>query len=62
MTQESLHELHINDLLDLMVKSVNELLVLDRVPENKLTIKAKMNEVELIQKVIALRRAQLPPR
>ena len=58
MTEESLQELHLNDLLDLMVKSMNELLVLNKNPQDKIIIKKKMNEVELIQKVIVNRRTQ----
>ena len=58
MTEESLHDLNMNDLIDLMVKSVNELLVLNRQPHDKAAIKRKMDEVERIQKEIGDRRAQ----
>jgi len=56
MTEESLQALHMNELLDIMVKSVNELLVLNKNPHDKISIKTKMNEVELIQKAIAFKR------
>ena len=52
MTEESLMVLDINDLLDVMVKSVNELLIIDKTPQNKSAIKSKQKELELIQKVI----------
>jgi hypothetical protein len=52
MTEESLMALDINDLLDVMVKSVNELLIIDKIPQNKSAIKSKQKELELIQKVI----------
>ena len=59
MTEESLIALDINDLLDVMVKSVTGLLGIGKIPQNKLAIKSKQKEVELIQKVILARRAEL---
>jgi len=61
MTEDSLHALPIEELLALMVKSVNELLQLNKYPQGKLTSKLKMTEVELIQKVIVSKRAESPP-
>ena len=52
MTEESLIALDIDTLLDVMVKSVNELLVMDKTLRNKSAIKSKQKELELIQKVI----------
>jgi len=59
MTEESLYTLHINDLLDTMVKSMNELSAMNKIPQNKLAIKAKQKEVELVQKVIAAKKAEI---
>jgi len=59
MTEESLIALGLNDLLDVMIKSVNELLVMNRIPQNKLAVKSKQKEVELIQKVILAKRAEV---
>ena len=61
MTEESLQALPINDLFDLMVKSMNELLAMNKIPHDKLSIKAKQKEVELLQKVIVAKRAEFPP-
>ena len=58
MTEESLIALGINDLLDVMVKSVTELLGIDKTPQNKLAIKSKQKEVELIQKIIWAKKAE----
>ena len=51
MTEESLNKLPIDDLFDLLVKSVNELLVLHK-NQDQLKMISKQKEVELIQKVI----------
>jgi hypothetical protein len=59
MSENDLNRLHINDLLDVMVKSMNELLAINKAPQNNLSIKLKQKEVELIQKVIVTKRAEL---
>ena len=61
MTEESLHALPLDELLALMVKSVNELLELYKHPQYKFASKSKMTEVELIQKVIVSKKAEFPP-
>ena len=61
MTEESLHALPLDELLALMVKSVNELLELNKHPQYKFASKSKMTEVELIQKVIVSKKAEFPP-
>ena len=60
MTEETLNGLDINDLFDLMVKSVNELLTMSKNRENKLAIHTKQKEVELIQRVFMIRRGEFP--
>jgi len=62
MTEESLTILSVDELLDVMVKSVNELLAINKVPQNKSDIKQKQKEVELIQRVIAEKKAYFSPR
>ena len=60
MTEETLNGLDINDLFDLMVKSVHELLTMSKNRENKLAIHTKQKEVELIQRVFLIRRGEFP--
>ena len=56
MTEESLSKLPIDDLFDLLVKSVNDLLELHK-NQDQLNMILKQKEVELIQRVIVAKRA-----
>jgi hypothetical protein len=56
MTEEYLNKLPIDDLFDLLVKSVNELLELHK-NQDQLNMILKQKEVELIQSVIVAKRA-----
>ena len=60
MTEENLKGLDINDLFDLMTKTVNELLTMSKNKENNLAINSKHKEVELIQKIILHKRGEFP--
>ena len=61
MTEESLSSISLNDLFDLMVKTMNELLAIEKVPQNREAINDKQKEVELLQRVIVARKSALPP-
>jgi len=61
MTAESLNKMPINDLFDLMVKSVNELLDMHKSNELVTKVDAKRKEVEMIQIVIVTKRAEESP-
>lgn len=57
MTEENLNKMSINDLFDLMVKSVNELLDMHKYHEHVFRTEIKRKEIELIQRVIVAKRA-----
>ena len=60
VSEENLKRIPVNDLVDLMVISVDELLALRKMREReKVTLKTK--EVQLIQKVIASKRHEFLP-
>ena len=58
MSEENLKYIPVTDLIDLMVISVNELIVLHK-KHDYLNMDSKNKEVQLIQKVIAFKRAQI---
>ena len=58
MSEENLKYISVTDLIDLMVVSVNELIVLHK-KHDYLNMGSKNKEVQLIQKVIASKRAQI---
>jgi len=60
MDEKSLKKLPINDLINLMVKSVNELLELHKT-QNQQEMVSKSKEVQLLQKLIAVKRAEFLP-
>ena len=56
MTEESLTHFTTAELIDLMVKNVNELLDMNKTEENVFVTQAKQKQVQLIQKLIKERR------
>lgn len=56
MTEESLNKMSTNELIDLMIITVNELLVLHKVHDHKHSDERRQ-EIEMIQKVIVAKRA-----
>ena len=56
MSEESLHKLPLDDLIDLMVKSADELYVMNRLSHDRDGVVLKLKEVELIQKIIGIKR------
>ena len=56
MTEESLAQLSTADLIDIMVKKVNELLEMHRRAENVFVAQIKQKEVQMVQRVIAARK------
>lgn len=56
MTEESLNQLSLDELLDLMVKSVNELLELHKTHGYATKLGEKNYEIRIIQKVILSKR------
>ena len=61
MNEEALNKMSINDLFDLMVKSVNELLDMHKNHENVFVTELKRKEIELLQRVIVAKRAAEMP-
>jgi len=61
MTEEELQGIHVNHLYKLLAKHLNELIGMERNNEDKLAIKAKQQEVELIQKVLLVKTIESPP-
>ena len=62
MSEEILNDLPIDDLIDLMAKSSDELLEMDKFSSDRFSVERKQREVELIQKVIVAKRAEFSPR
>jgi hypothetical protein len=60
MNEASLKKIHINDLYNLLMKSTTELIALTHT-ESTEEYEAKKNEVELIQRVLIARRAEVRP-
>ena len=58
MTEESLNELPLEELIATMVKSVNELLAMNKAHESITIVRTKQREVEMMQRVI---RDKQPP-
>ena len=58
MSEENLKCIPVTDLIDLMVISVNELIVLHK-KRDHLNMGSKNKEVQLIQKIIASKRTQI---
>ena len=61
MNEEALNKMSINDLFDLMVKSVNELLDMHKSHENVFVTELKRKEIELLQRVIVAKRPAETP-
>ena len=61
MSEESLHKLPLGDLIDLMVKSADELYVMNRLSHDRDGVVLKLKEVELIQKIIGIKRRGFSP-
>ena len=61
MNEEELHTLHVNDLFDLMVKSLTELSAMHKIRPDKLAIMSKQKYLELIQRIIVAKRSEFPP-
>jgi hypothetical protein len=60
MFETFLYSLPLNDLLRRLNESLDKLLSLSKLPYSKFEFAAKEKEVELIQKVITAKRAELP--
>ena len=58
MNEDSLNNMRLSDLFDLMVKTVNELLDMHKNHEHVSRLDDKRQEVEILQKVILARRAK----
>ena len=61
MSEEFLHKLPLGDLIDLMVKSADELYVMNRLSHDRDGVVLKLKEVELIQKIIGIKKGGFAP-
>ena len=61
MTDGNLHNLCVDELLDLLIQSTKELMDFNG-EENEIEYEEKRNEVQLIQSFIVSKRAEFPPR
>jgi hypothetical protein len=62
VSEEILNDLPIDDLIDLMAKSSDELLEMDKFSSDRFSVEQKKREVELLQKVIVAKRTEFSPR
>jgi len=56
MSEENLYKLHLTDLIDLMVKSADELSEMSRISHDRSRVELKLKEVELIHKIILFKK------
>jgi hypothetical protein len=60
MSEESLNTISIRELLNLLTKNNNELFGMERNKEDKVAIREKQKEVELIQRVLIAKKKASP--
>lgn len=58
MNEDSLNNMRLNDLFDLIVKTVNELLNMHKNHEHVSRLDDKQQEAEILQKVILVKRVK----
>jgi hypothetical protein len=61
MNEDALNNMRLNELFDLLVKSVNELLDMHKNHEHVSRLDDKRQEIEILQKVILAKRAKKFP-
>lgn len=61
MSEDTLKHLSLNDLLQLLELTINELLAMRKTSESVIAIQEKRKEIELMHKVIVARRAEAKP-
>ena len=60
MSEKTLNTIPIRELLNLLTKNNNELYGMERNKEDKLAIREKQKEIELIQRVLIAKKAAFP--
>ena len=61
ITEEELNGLNVDDLFSLLTENLSELFVMEHSKKDRLAIHTKQKEVELIQRVLIIRRSGFPP-
>lgn len=61
MTEDSLKQLNLDDLIQLMMKNIHELQAMHKANKQQLGINEKRKQVELLHKIIAEKKGEIKP-